>query len=483
MAYFFKPEKNRIPPSGMPKIGDVGVRPGNVILPSYYDMYCSEVPLYHRNFRMNQAVVEVARKDTKAYIHPEFKAELSGDISDTEARNVKFYTETPELGGFLIRTNAHYAIYDSDFKAFGNGRNDFIGNGALVMTDDYAQAVIRNCTFETTGCVRPCTAAGLKSVMKVYESRLVTNGGEWPPDYKFGFAYDEGTFGHKRGDDDNGTGMGGNCRPHMSLNSSKAYFYDSEVISDGWAALSTDSVHGDLYLEANRCHLKLLHNGYSSWSDTGATVVYNDCDVDCAALLYVVTGEASITINNSRSKSGRYGVNMSTNANDKPTTLGQFCVNGGSFHTGREVIRISSQNAYITFDGVDLKTDNGILLHSKLNEHPRTAYPREDEPVYGVKAVYRNMDIAGDIIHEDPNRTMAITLIGTVLHGRIQDAYLALEKDSRWYATADSFVGLVGDVKLSQIDASDGVVINAVGADCPLHGTYNLPSGGKLVID
>ena len=483
MAYFSKPEKNRIPPAGMPKPGDEGVRPGNVIVPSYRDMYGSDVPLYHRNFRMNQAVVEVAGEKNRPYIHPEFQAELTGQISDSEARNVKFRTDTPELGGFLIRTNAHYAIFDSDFKAFGNGRNDFIGNGALVMTDDYAQAVIRNCTFETTGCVRPCTAAGLESVMKVYESRLISNGGEWPPGYQFGFAYGEGVFGHKRGDEDNPTGMGGNCRPHMSLNNSRVFFYDSEVISDGWAALSTDSVHGRLYLEANRCSLKLLHNGYSSWSDTGASVVYNDCDVDCAALLYVVTGEASIAINNSRSRSGRYGVNMTTNSNDASDCVGKFSVNGGSFHTGREVIRTYSQNAYIQFDGVDLKSGNGILLRSMLNERPRTAAVREDEPVYGVKAVYCNMELAGSILHEDPARTMAVTLVGTSLHGRVQDSYLALRKGSFWFATEDSFVGLVGDVKLSQLDAAKGVAVNAVGVDCPLHGSYVLPSGGKLVID
>ena len=48
MAYFSKPEKNRIPPAGMPEPGDEGVRPGNVIVPSYRDMYGSDVPLYHR---------------------------------------------------------------------------------------------------------------------------------------------------------------------------------------------------------------------------------------------------------------------------------------------------------------------------------------------------------------------------------------------------------------------------------------------------
>ena len=482
MAYFSKPEKGRIPPSGMPKPGDVGVRPGNVIIPSYRDMYNGDVSPYHRNFRYNPAVLEVAGE--KAFLHPEYKAEISGDITDTEARNVRFYTETPELGGVLVRTNAHYAVIDSEFKAVGNGRNDFIGNGAMIMTDDYAQAVVRGCSFETTGCVRPCTAAGLESVLKVYESRLLTHGGEWPENYQYHFAYGEGVLGHHRGTVDPESGMGGNCRPHMSLNNSKAYFYDSEVISDGWAALSTDSVAGRLYLEANRCNLKVLYGGYASWSDTGAAVVYNDCDVDCAGLLFSIVGEASVTVNDSRCVSGLYGVTMGTNGNDKPTCVGQFFANGGSFHTKKQCIRTSSQNAYICLRGVDLKSEEEVLLQSRLNTRPRTALHAEGEDVYGVNAVFEDMDLNGDILHEDPTRTMAVTLRATRIRGRIQDAYLAMEKGSFWYAPADCFVGLVGPAKASQFDAPAGVTIHAVSAGaCALHGTYELSSGGRLIVD
>ncbi len=482
MTHFSKPEKGRTPPSGMPVRGDIGVRPGNIIIPSYREMYGADVTPFHRNFRVNEAAVEIA--GGRAFRHLEYKASISGEIGDAEARGVTFRTDTPELCGFLVRTNSRYAITDSVFTAFGNGRNDFIGNGALLMTDDFAQAVVRGCSFETTGCVRPCTAAGLESVLKVYESKLKANGGEHPPGYVDTFQYGlEGGLGHIRGDEDNFTGMGGNSRPHMSLNNSRSYFYDCEVVSDGWAALSTDSVHGRLYLEANRCSMKVLHNGYSTWSDTGSTVVYNDCDVNCASLLYVITGEASITVNNCRSRSGRYGVNMQTNANDSSCCLGELSVNGGSFSTGRECVRVFSQNAYIQFNGVELHSDKGVLLHSMVNPRPRTAAVREDELVYGIKAVFSEMDMDGDILHEDPHRTMALTLISSSLRGRVCDAYISLLEGSHWFATGDSFVGIVGDAKLSQFDAPAGVTINAVGAGaCTLCGEFSLPSGGKLVV-
>ena len=39
----------------------------------------------------------------------------------------------------------------------------------------------------------------------------------------------------------------------------------------------------------------------------------------------------------------------------------------------------------------------------------------------------KDMDAAGDLIHEDPDRDMRITLRSTTLKGAIQNAYLELD--------------------------------------------------------
>lgn len=483
MAYHSKPVKGKLPPANMPVLEDIGVRPGNVIYPTFYEKYNCEVTPYHRDFRKNECCIEVA--NGRAYRHPEYAAEISGDITDTEAKNVNFHIEMPEIGGFLVRGKSRYLIENSRFTAVGNGRNDFIGNGALAMVDENAQLIIRNCDFETTGCIRPCTAAGLNAMLKVYESRLKTNGGEWPEGYNEGiFSYREGNLGHKRGkDDDNIMGMGGNCRPHMSLNSSKSYFYDCEVISDGWAALSTDAVCDNLYLEANRCKLTVLTNGYATWSDTGSRVVFNDCDINCYSIICTVTGEASVELNGCRSRSGKYGCNMGTNSNDAHCCLGDLRVRGGVFSAGREAVRVFSQNAYILFDGVDLNCDTGMLIHSMLAPNPRTSKVKEGEEVYGIKAVLKDMILNGSIVHDDPHRTMAVSIINTSIYGKIKDAYISLDNRSRWFASEDSNVGLVGLIKPEQIDAPAAVTVTAVPAGgCVLSGEYALASGGKLIV-
>jgi hypothetical protein len=50
---------------------------------------------------------------------------------------------------------------------------------------------------------------------------------------------------------------------------------------------------------------------------------------------------------------------------------------------------------------------------------------------------------------------------------------------SKWVATADSRVVILGSVDLDQIDAPAGVTVTATAAKA---GSYTLKSGGKLVL-
>lgn len=90
----------------------------------------------------------------------------------------------------------------------------------------------------------------------------------------------------------------------------------------------------------------------------------------------------------------------------------------------------------------------------------------------------KDMDAAGDLIHEDPDRDMRITLRSTTLKGAIQNAYLELDTGSRWFATGDSTVTLLGDIDTTQVDAPEGVTITLTGKQ---DATEQLASGGLLV--
>ena len=118
----------------------------------------------------------------------------------------------------------------------------------------------------------------------------------------------------------------------------------------------------------------------------------------------------------------------------------------------------------------------GLLLVGNLDTHSRlTGNGRFDPHTRGGK-------VEGDIIHEDTDRTMNVTIQNATLKGVIADAYISLE-GSKWYATGDSSVCLIGNVEAAQIDAPAGVTVAAMaGEGCALSGEYVLSSGGKLTV-
>ena len=124
------------------------------------------------------------------------------------------------------------------------------------------------------------------------------------------------------------------------------------------------------------------------------------------------------------------------------------------------------------------------LIHSVVNEDDAaTKVPEEMKcRVYGINAYIANGDYTGDIIHEDTDRTMNVTFRNATITGVIEDAYIKLD-ESRWTATGNSSVCLVGEVQPDRIDASAGVTVTArAGEGCTLSGEYALASGGVLVV-
>lgn len=82
-------------------------------------------------------------------------------------------------------------------------------------------------------------------------------------------------------------------------------------------------------------------------------------------------------------------------------------------------ILLKSVNAEIILDNVTMESYNGVLIHSVLNNDTSTpATPAGTNPV-GTYVTMSNMDAAGDIVDDDYERIMHITLDGTTLTGAI----------------------------------------------------------------
>jgi hypothetical protein len=156
---------------------------------------------------------------------------------------------------------------------------------------------------------------------------------------------------------------------------------------------------------------------------------------------------------------------------------------GGDWDVGEALFFVKSENVYLKVDGAKVKTGK-YLIHAIVNDDDAaTKVPDEMKgKCYGVNAIFANGAYAGDIVHEDTDRTMNVSLLNADLTGVITNAYVQLT-NSHWTATGDSTLCLVGDTKAEQIDAPAGVTISATaGEGCALSGTYTLASGGKLVV-
>ena len=90
------------------------------------------------------------------------------------------------------------------------------------------------------------------------------------------------------------------------------------------------------------------------------------------------------------------------------------------------LILVRSMNTDFTFDDTDARTSNGVLLHSVLNYDPPQGIgylsvgQGESEEIPGVNVTFKNGEYTGDILHQDYQRRMSVTVgENSVLTGAI----------------------------------------------------------------
>jgi hypothetical protein len=394
---------------------------------------------------------------------------LDGEFDDAYADGIKIDAKGGDLGGIYVSgLKSDYTINNANIVLDGDGPFGLAGPGSGASADNYATLTIRNSTITTSGENRNATANQNHSILKVYNSTLTANGAPFEPNYTDTAQKQQ-------------LEIDGNSRTHVTLSNSYSYFYYCDVIADGWAALSTDGAQGFVYLEANNCNVKTLKAGYGTYADMGCHVVINDSDFEVANMAGIMAGDADITFNRTTAKCGTYFALMHSIGG--PEELSYLKVTDGEIECKSPVVLVKSANADLYFDGVKMVSESGILVKSTVSTDPQAANAADPKgkKVYGILATFRDMVVSGDIDHSEDkdNRNMLVYLEATELSGAVKDAYVSIDPKSKWYATGDSNVTLMGRFTMAQIDAPAGVTITAVAAES---GTYTLASGGKLVL-
>ena len=423
---------------------------------------------------LNKPLTTAVRIENNALAAEKSKLSPEG-VTAAGITGVEITSDEPKLNAIYVEYTKDFTIKDCKIDIAGVGEDDFAGIGSGVMVNRDSDVVLENLDIHTAGAGRSCTTSTGGSNVIIRNCRLVTEGGPLPEDYvpKIGMGMLEPPPGLE---------IGGSSRAHLSMDHSKTYIYDTTVEAAGWAALSTDACNDYVYLEANNCDLTVKDKGYGIYVDGDCHAFLNNCRINAATHASILAEECDLTLNNCTAVAGKY-LTMVHAIYQATGEVSQLTVHGGSYETGIESLLLRSCNTYVDLVGTQIKSKSGVLVRAIKNPDDHATVVGEDEIVYGNNIVMSYMNAEGDLLNEDPERSMKITLTCTNLKGGIDKAYIMLDAASLWTATKDSTVVLTGDCRISQFDALEGVTITAeAGEGCPLAGEYVLASGGKLVV-
>lgn len=444
-----------------------------------------------RNPLSNQAMPSFASNDVREaavwvenpkYVPMKSMPSLTGPVTDGGLKGLSLKSDIERLNGVVVTGDvwekaAPYVLSDGKIELSGYGCSDFTCRGAAAMVYGGGELEIRNMEITTKDATRCATLATDNGTLRVYDSKLTTHGGELPPDY-------EPVIGPGMMEPPWPLGLGGNCRTHLSMNGSRSYFYNCDVFAEAWAAFSTDSSGGCLYLEVNDSRVTVPGNGYGVYADNGCYTAFNRCSFDIGNMLAIQDGNSSITLTDCDAKCAKNGV-VSHGGLPEYVDTGIVEVHGGTITAEESVFLAKSTNIDVYVTGAKLCAKNGGVLKSMCNDDPiYYENATKGDSYYGVQATFEAMDIEGDILHEDTDRRMNLSLVDAKLTGAVTGGpTLALYGDSAWTATASSEVVLKGTESAENIDAAAGVVIIAkAGEGCTLSGEYKLKSGGTLIV-
>ncbi len=395
---------------------------------------------------------------------------VPGDFLPDGVSNASLKVENDGFTGGIYVDGGKYTISSSNISLDGNGIS-LGGPGSGACVDNGGELIIRDSHIETNGSARCATSAENGSTLRVYNSTLISHGAP------FGSQLPPGAF---MATPPAALEIDGNCRTHVTMGNSFSYFYNSTISADGWAALSTDISDSWVYLEANDCIVKTVNSGYGAYADGGCHDVLNRCKIDVASMAIIAAGECTVEFNDCQSDCGTYF--LLSHCIGTPVEVTEVDVRGGSIRCKKPVAILKSCNIRFDLDGVDVRSDCGVLIHSIVNDDPmadNAVHP--NVPVYGIRAGFANMEANGNIIHDDyKTRPMYVALTNAKLNGAVSQAYLSFDSASSWYSPEDSVIGIDGQAEPSQFDAPAGVTITVFnGAE---DAEYALPSGGRLVV-
>ncbi|MBS0481349.1 MAG: hypothetical protein JSR96_04210 [Proteobacteria bacterium] len=397
-------------------------------------------------------------------------------VSASAANSLTIQSAQSSYNGVIVAGGrSAYTLTDSKIRLAGPGSNDFLGIGAGVMVRDSAALVLNHVDIETSARAASAAVAAENSTLRIYDSRLVANGGPLPADYK-------PHIGPGMLEPPAPLGLKGTARTVLAMSNSRTYLYNSQIEAAGWGALSTDATGGNLYLEANDCIVKVTGRGYGAYADFGAKVVLNRTRVDSGAYQGIIAGAAEIQFNAASGRAADSSVMIHSVMAFDPTEQGRLSVKDSKLSSGGPVFLVKSANAAINVEASELASDAGTLLEVRKNDDPNATQTR-GAVVPGVHLALSKGTYRGNVTDTDPDRPTELMLSGAQFSGQLSDVRFSADPDSRWTASGNSRVALVPGTGLDTIIVPTGAYVTIISNDPGLAtGIRTAAQGGTIEI-
>lgn len=264
--------------------------------------------------------------------------------------------------------------------------------------------------------------------------------------------------------------ISGTARANFSIGATQTYYYDSVCTAEGWAALSTDSATGNgLDLYAYNTEGIAENGGYSTYADTNCRVWLYGSRLTAAEIGCIISKNGQIHSYDSDSAPEdvmqyHEGREVSVDSSivggrnavmiHAPDMMGQglMAADCGTFYAENtalatdndlrstkdyndygeavgayiddvsgDIFLIRSTSADIQLKNVTMDSYNGMLVHTVLNADSMGNFlaAGDGEQVNPVAVSMEDMDVTGDILHEDYQRQMTVDLEHTTLTGKL----------------------------------------------------------------
>lgn len=264
--------------------------------------------------------------------------------------------------------------------------------------------------------------------------------------------------------------ISGTARANFSIGATQTYYYDSVCTAEGWAALSTDSATGNgLDLYAYNTEGIAENGGYSTYADTNCRVWLYGSRLTAAEIGCIISKNGQIHSYDSDSAPEdvmqyHEGREVSVDSSivggrnavmiHAPDMMGQglMAADCGTFYAENtalatdndlrstkdyndygeavgayiddvsgDIFLIRSTSADIQLKNVTMDSYNGVLVHTVLNADSMGNFlaAGDGEQVNPVAVSMEDMEVTGDILHEDYQRQMTVDLEHTTLTGKL----------------------------------------------------------------